>query len=73
MTTYALHPGVVATGAFRHLDESMCRGMGRLIEMMKFAVMTPKQGAQTSIYCAVDEKIAAQSGLYYRSVLPLRT
>lgn len=26
---------------------------------------TPEQGAQTTIYCAVDENAAKESGLYY--------
>ena len=26
---------------------------------------TPESGAQTSIFCAVDESVANQSGLYY--------
>jgi hypothetical protein len=27
---------------------------------------TPEGGAQTSIYCSVDEKLANKTGLYYR-------
>lgn len=28
-------------------------------------IKTPEQGTQTTIYCAVDEKCANQTGLYY--------
>lgn len=28
-------------------------------------VKTPEQGAQTTIYCAVDEKLEKESGKYY--------
>jgi hypothetical protein len=27
---------------------------------------TPEEGAQTTIYCSVDEKLADKTGLYYR-------
>lgn len=27
---------------------------------------SPEQGAQTQIYCAVDEKVGQESGLYYK-------
>jgi hypothetical protein len=27
---------------------------------------TAEEGAQTTIYCAVDEKLADKTGLYYR-------
>jgi hypothetical protein len=27
---------------------------------------TPEQGAQTTIYCSVDESLADRTGLYYR-------
>ena len=28
-------------------------------------IKTPESGAQTSIFCAVDESVANESGLYY--------
>lgn len=31
----------------------------------KWFMKTPVQGAQTTIYCAVDEKCANETGLYY--------
>ena len=33
--------------------------------MMRPFLKTPESGAQTSIFCAVDEAAAGQSGLYY--------
>ena len=33
--------------------------------MMRPFLKTPESGAQTSIFCAVDESAAGQSGLYY--------
>jgi hypothetical protein len=66
VTTYAVHPGRVATEALRHTDESMFRGARWLFGVLSHMSKTAEQGAQTTIYCAVDEKVAAQSGLYYR-------
>jgi len=30
---------------------------------------TPQQGAQTTIYCSIDEKAGEQTGLYYTYVV----
>jgi hypothetical protein len=66
VTTYAVHPGVVATEASRYADDSMFHGARWLFGMLRPLSKTAAQGAQTSIYCAVDEKVVAESGLYYR-------
>jgi len=67
VTTYSLHPGVVATELGRHLDTAFFRGVTWLFNNVgKFFIRTPEQGAQTTIYCAVDELLANESGLYYR-------
>jgi hypothetical protein len=34
--------------------------------MAAFFFKTPEEGAQTTIYCAVDETLADKTGLYYR-------
>jgi hypothetical protein len=57
---------MVKTEAARYLDDSIFRGARRLFGIMGFMAMTPRQGAQTTVYCAVDEKVAGQSGFYYR-------
>jgi retinol dehydrogenase-12 len=58
ITTYSLHPGVVASDAWRHMPQPArwwyTRGM-----------LTPEQGALTSLYCATAPELAAESGLYY--------
>ncbi|XP_023727296.1 retinol dehydrogenase 12 [Cryptotermes secundus] len=65
VTTYALNPGRVKTEALRYADDSMFRGATRIFGIIGFMSMTPLQGAQTIVYCAVDEKVAEESGLYY--------
>lgn len=58
VTTYALHPGVVATDVWRRIP-SIFRWIPKLF------MITPEQGAQTSLYCCTEPSIAADTGLYY--------
>ena len=70
VTTYSLHPGVIITEITRHmkhhpivkllLDTAPYHGLLVLKDVV--------HGAQTTICCAVDEKLKDQSGKYYRSV-----
>lgn len=68
---YSLHPGAVHTELGRNLSHSFSLPMYvmlwaayPLIRMLW--LKTSEQGAQTSIYCAVDEKAGQETGLYYR-------
>ncbi|KAJ0181341.1 hypothetical protein K1T71_003426 [Dendrolimus kikuchii] len=66
VNTYSLHPGVIKTELGRHLNDTLFSGARALIGFVFSPFMkTPKQGAQTTIYCAVDEKCANETGLYY--------
>ncbi|XP_051891498.1 dehydrogenase/reductase SDR family member 13-like isoform X1 [Pristis pectinata] len=62
VTSYAVHPGFVFTEAFREL--------GLLIKLVFVPIgflffRTPTDGAQTAIYCAVQEGIEKFSGRYF--------
>lgn len=35
------------------------------MNILKWFLKTPEQGAQTTIFCAVDESVANESGYYY--------
>ncbi|XP_063242453.1 retinol dehydrogenase 12-like [Bacillus rossius redtenbacheri] len=66
VTTYSLHPGVVATELGRHFDSTYFWGVTWLFNnVASLVTKTPEQGAQTTIYCAVEESLAEESGLYY--------
>ncbi|KAF2896590.1 hypothetical protein ILUMI_09592 [Ignelater luminosus] len=66
VTVYSLHPGVIATDLGRHLDEFCFWGaQWCFLKVMGMFIKTPEQGAQTTIYCAVDENAAKETGLYY--------
>lgn len=58
VTTYALHPGVVATNVWRRVP-------GPVRWVMKKFMVTPEQGAQTSIRCATAPELAGETGRYY--------
>ena len=58
VTTYSLHPGVVASDVWRSVPWPV-RGL------MKRFMLTTEQGAATTLFCATDPSVANQSGLYY--------
>jgi short-subunit dehydrogenase len=58
VTTYALHPGVVATDVWRHVPD-FARGL------MKLWMVSPEEGARTTLYCATSPEAGRESGLYY--------
>uniref|UniRef100_A0A6P7H4N6 Retinol dehydrogenase 11-like n=1 Tax=Diabrotica virgifera virgifera TaxID=50390 RepID=A0A6P7H4N6_DIAVI len=62
---YSLHPGVIRTELGRHYD-SMFPGLTWVYDnIFGLFIKTPTQGAQTQIYCAVDDNCASETGLYY--------
>lgn len=58
VTTYAVHPGVVATEIWRRIPQPV-----RWV--IKRRMITPEQGAQASLRCATDPALAAHTGRYY--------
>ncbi|CAN5533061.1 SDR family oxidoreductase [soil metagenome] len=58
VTTYALHPGGVATDVYRQLPQPL-----RWFYLRR--MLTPEQGAHTSIKCATDPALATTTGRYY--------
>ena len=58
VTTYAVHPGVVATDVWRKVP-------GPVRWVMKKFMITPDQGAQASLRCATDPALANETGRYY--------
>ncbi len=61
-TCNALHPGVVQTGIFREAP-AWLRGM--LSTIGRLFLLSPEQGALTSLYLASSSEVAGQSGGYY--------
>ena len=58
VTTYALHPGVVASDVWRAVPWPFQ-------SLIKLRMITVEEGALTSLFCATSPQVAAESGLYY--------
>jgi NAD(P)-dependent dehydrogenase (short-subunit alcohol dehydrogenase family) len=58
VTTYALHPGTIASDIWRRVPWP-------LRPLMKRRMLTPERGAQTTLYCATSDEVAGESGGYY--------
>lgn len=68
VTAYSLHPGVVQTELWRHLNGPQQAVMKVVSPFTKSSV----QGAQTSIYCAVEPSLENESGGYYSDCAPAK-
>jgi retinol dehydrogenase 12 len=60
ITTYAVHPGVVASDIWRRVPWPVR-------PLIKLRMLSPEQGAATSLYCATSSPVAAASGRYYEN------
>ena len=58
VTTYALHPGVVASNIWRALPLPL-QWLGKLF------MLSNEQGAESPLYCAAAPELAATTGRYY--------
>jgi len=58
ITTYALHPGAVATDVWRALPWPVAG-------FLKLFMLSPEQGAQTMLYCAMAPELTEHTGRYY--------
>jgi retinol dehydrogenase 12 len=58
VTTYALHPGVVASDIWRRVPQPFRA-------LMTSRMLSTEQGAVTSLYCATSPEVTGSSGLFY--------
>jgi retinol dehydrogenase 12 len=65
VTTYSLHPGVIASDIWRRIPWPI-RPLATVF------MKTIEQGAQTTIHCATSPSAATESGLYYHDSKPRR-
>jgi retinol dehydrogenase 12 len=56
--SYALHPGVVASDAWRRVPWP-------IRPLMKLRMISNEEGAKTSLYCATSPEVADHDGRYY--------
>ncbi len=65
VTTYALHPGVVASNIWRALPLPL-QWLGKLF------MLSNEQGAESPLYCATAPELAATTGRYYDRMREVR-
>ena len=58
VTTYSLHPGVIASDVYRRVPWPFRK-------LMTMFMKSTEDGAKTSLYCATSPDVAGDSGLYY--------
>jgi retinol dehydrogenase 12 len=58
VTTYSLHPGSVASDVWRHVPWP-------IRPLMTRKMLSPAEGARTSLYCATSPEVGSDSGHYY--------
>lgn len=59
VTSYALHPGVVASDIWRSVPWPVRA-------LLKLGMISPEKGAMTTLHCATSPSVAAETGLYYQ-------
>jgi NAD(P)-dependent dehydrogenase (short-subunit alcohol dehydrogenase family) len=65
VTTYSLHPGVVASDVWRSVPWPFR-------PLIKQFMLTVEQGAETTLYCATSPACEAETGLYYDTSRPVQ-
>jgi NAD(P)-dependent dehydrogenase (short-subunit alcohol dehydrogenase family) len=66
VTTYSLHPGVIASDIWRGVP-------GPLRALIRLGMISTEEGARTTLHCALSPALAGETGLYYsdcRAVAP---
>jgi dehydrogenase/reductase SDR family protein 13 len=58
VTTYSLHPGVIASDVYRKVPWPLRKAMTMFMK-------STEDGAKTSLYCATSPDVAGDTGLYY--------
>jgi retinol dehydrogenase 12 len=58
--SYALHPGVVASDAWRQVPQPFRA-------LIKWRMLSNEQGARTTLFCATSPEVTGDDGLYYDS------
>lgn len=62
VSVFSLHPGVVQSDLWRH--QHQCIQVA--VKIFRVFTKTTVEGAQTTIYCAVEPSLDSQSGGYFR-------
>ncbi|CAH1791842.1 unnamed protein product, partial [Owenia fusiformis] len=68
VTSNAVHPGIVNTEIGRHMKVNKSYIAWPIIGPIKFLFLkSPEQGAQTSLFCALDSSLENVTGKYFKN------
>jgi len=75
VTANCLHPGVVKTELSRYKHHTLSAGVFHYLTQVMMAPFfkTPESGAQTTIFCAVDEALEGVTGKYFADCKEVET
>ncbi|XP_020278535.1 retinol dehydrogenase 11-like [Pseudomyrmex gracilis] len=66
INVYSLHPGIIATELSKSSSRTIMPGASVLYNFFaRLLFQNKEEGAQTTIYCSVDENVGNETGLYY--------
>ena len=67
ISVYSLHPGYILTDLMRDIEKNRLTKLSAIIvkSLIQFSFKTPFHGAQTTLYCCLENKIEHESGFYY--------
>lgn len=65
ITVYCVHPGVINTDISRDIEATIPYLSSIVFPFFSYVAKTPFYGAQTTLYCLLDDKISSQTGMYY--------
>lgn len=67
IASFSLHPGLINTEAFRHLNDRLriFKPFSKIISYFFFK--TPDAGAQTTLHCALEPNLEEKSGEYFNN------
>ncbi|KAK3800256.1 hypothetical protein RRG08_018866 [Elysia crispata] len=63
VTVNSVHPGIVNTELARYMNSACMKCL--LVPLAKFVLLSPEQGAQTTLHCALNPKLENVSAKYF--------
>ena len=77
ISVYVLHPGVISTELGRHISDLVPTLLKPIfipfMVLLSFFIKTPFHGAQTTLYCTLEDSIEKDSGKYYADCKETKT
>merc|ERR1712241_492345 len=77
ISVYVLHPGVISTELGRHISDLVPTLLKPIfipfMVLLSLFIKTPFHGAQTTLYCTLEDSIVKDSGKYYADCKETKT